>query len=515
MGEGLTREQAVSQMVAPSMRRDCYEHGGILQIWVTRACDKACFNCTQGSNLGGKPGMMTPEQYREAVASLEGYFGIVGMFGGNPAIHPKFAELCQILRESWVPVEQRGLWCNHPKGKGAICRETFSPKYSNLNVHLDREAAEEFARDWPEAAPYVKGLDGDSRHSPVYVAMQDVIEDEAERWRLIAGCDINKYWSAMIGVFRGELRGWFCEIAGAQAMLHQHDPDYPDTGVKIEPGWWRQGIEAYADQIAYHCHRCGVPLRGHGDLAIGGKLEQVSETHADIYQPKIRGREVEVVTSLDQLGDRLGKATDYIENGSTEIVALVVAVDYDGELAVTLPHLRKQVDCVYVVTNSNEATHRVATSCGCKVLVSDMWHDNGAAFNKAGCLRLAQLYAAEAHPDAWQLICDADVIVPDGLKPLVAQLPDGDRLYCARREDFHSIEALQAGKPDKEYPPWPAGFFQLYKSRRLYPEWSATAERCDLEFASGFPEVAMLPVTVAHLGRDGENWSGRKTPAWS
>jgi hypothetical protein len=507
-------EQAISRMVAPSMRRNCYEHGGILQIWVTRACDKACFNCTQGSNLGGKPGMVTPDQYREAVASLEGYFGIVGMFGGNPAMHPQFDELCQILRESWVPMNQRGLWCNHPRGKGSICRKTFSPKYSNLNVHLDQEAATEFARDWPEAAPYVKGLDGDSRHSPVYVAIQDVIDDEAERWRLIADCDINKYWSAMIGVFRGELRAWFCEIAGAQAMLHQHDTDYPDTGLPVTPGWWRQGIEAYREQITYHCHRCGVPLRGHGDLAIGGKTEQVSKTHADIYKPKVRGREVQVVTDIEQLGDRLGKATDYLENGSVEVVAIVVAVNYDGELTVTLPSLRKQADHVYVVTDGSESTRRIATEYGCNVIETDIWHENGAAFNKSGAIRLAQMHASQQHPDAWHLIVDADILVPDCIKPIVSQLPDDDRLYCARRLDFHDVESLLAGKPSKEYPPWAAGFFHLYRSPRLYAEWSHSAERCDLEFAASFPSVGMLPITVAHLGKDGVNWEGRQSPPW-
>jgi hypothetical protein len=512
----MNEADAISRMVAPSMRRDCYEHGGVLQIWVTRACDKACFGCTQGSNLAGKPGMMTPDQYREAVASLEGYFGVVGMFGGNPAIHPHFEELCGILRDSWVPFEQRGLWCNHPNGKGAACRQTFDPKYSNLNVHLDREAAEEFAMDWPEAAPYVKGLDGDSRHSPVFVAMQDVIEDEGERWRLIADCDINKYWSAMIGVFRGELRGWFCEIAGAQAMLHQNDPDYPDTGVRIVPGWWKAGIEAYAEQIRYHCHRCGIPLRGHGELAVGGTTEQVSKTHADIYRPKIRGREVEVVTSLDQLGDRLGKATDYIENGAIEIAAIVVAVNYDGELQVTLPHLRRQVDHVYVVTDGSATTTAIAEANDAKVLVTALWQANGAAFNKSGALRLAQLWVRQTHPNAWQLIVDADIVVPGNVRSVAASLPpDDDTLYVAHRVDYHDDAAVASGVPTQGYPDWPAGFFHLYKSHRLYAEWSHSAEKCDLDFAATFPRVAMLPITVAHLGKSGDNWQGRVSPAWT
>ena len=84
---------------------------------------------------------------------------------------------------------------------------------------VDREAYDEFRRDWPEARPF--GLDKDSRHSPVYLDMTELVPDEAERNRLISGCDINQHWSAMIGVFRGQLRGYFCEIAGAQAMLKQ------------------------------------------------------------------------------------------------------------------------------------------------------------------------------------------------------------------------------------------------------------------------------------------------------
>ena len=75
-------------------------------------------------------------------------------------------------------------------------------------------------------------------------------------------------------------------------------------------------IQAYSEQIRYHCHRCGVPLRGRGELAMTGTKEQVSETHRDIYKPKVKGREVEVVTQLDQVEPgALPIMTDYIGNG--------------------------------------------------------------------------------------------------------------------------------------------------------------------------------------------------------
>lgn len=243
---------------------------------------------------------------------------------GN-CLHPQFDELCAIMRKR-IPRAQRGIWCNHPRGKGAVMRATFNPAVSNLNVHLDQEAYDEFKRDWPESK--VKGLTDDSRHSPPFVAMKDMDElqmpdgrivpnSESARWELISRCDINRNWSSLIGVFRGELRAWFCEIAGAQAMLHQYNPLYPDTGVEVTPGWWNRGMEAFAHQVRHHCHDCGIPLRGYGELAVQGKVEQVSITHQVIYQPKDKNREVQVVSRREEIKDQaLPRATDYIENSA-------------------------------------------------------------------------------------------------------------------------------------------------------------------------------------------------------
>lgn len=339
---------ALSQMVSPGMRRPKIWKEGVLQIWLTRACDLACFGCTQASNLAGRPGMMTVEHFEQAVASLQDYFGVVGIFGGNPAMHPKFEEMCKILAR-YIPKERRGLWCNHPRGKSAIIRETFNPAVSNLNVHLVREAYDEFCTGWPEVQKYLKGLDpewpeaqamkhdmknynhrvGDARHSPPFVAMSDIDKlpfpngelrenTEANRWELIAGCDINKHWSAIICEFRGELRGFFCEIAGSQAMLHQHEPDYPDLGHGITPGWWKASMQDFAEQVKYHCHACGIPLRAHGELAVGGTTEQVSQTHRDVFATKTKGRQIELVQLSTQLdGQSLKRVTDYVENGKS------------------------------------------------------------------------------------------------------------------------------------------------------------------------------------------------------
>jgi hypothetical protein len=309
----MNEQEALKKMVSPGMRRKNAYRGGIVQIHITRACDKSCFGCTQGSNLGGKMTMIPVDLFEQAVITLKDYFGVVGIFGGNPALHPNFDALCGVLRKH-IPFARCGLWCNHPKGNGKVMQETFNPAVSNLNVHLDREAYDEFKRDWPESGPF--GLDKDSRHSPVYVAMQDVVPDEGERWKLISNCDINQQWSSMVGVFRGELRAWFCEIAGAQSILHQWDPKYPDTGIPVVSGWWKKSMSDYAAQVRHHCHGCGVPLRGYGSLAQDESgIEQVSATHLDIYKPKKSGREVQLVQLRSEVSEQaLKSSVDYVGN---------------------------------------------------------------------------------------------------------------------------------------------------------------------------------------------------------
>lgn len=364
----MTESECLSKMVAPGQKRASKWLGGVIQILVTSSCDKACVSCTQLSQIRRKPWFMTPDQFELACKSLVGYTGVWGLFGGNPATSMYFADYCEILKK-YVPFEQRGIWCNAPLGKGSLMRSTFNPRYSNLNVHLDRNAYQEFKDTWPESMPF--GLNVDSRHSPCYVAMKDVLKkvcvdcegsgeyfslgmgpdttikcltcngqgnvyDESTAHELISKCSVNQGWSALVGVFRGELRAYFCEIAGAQSIYHQDDPEYPDTGIKIMSGygtdglsqfeygdgigkrskWWQSPMTDFVHQVRKHCHECSVPMAGYGSLAQSEDgVEQVSETHAAGYLPKRKGRRVELVTVIDQLHrGKIDKLTDYIGN---------------------------------------------------------------------------------------------------------------------------------------------------------------------------------------------------------
>jgi hypothetical protein len=310
---------AVNSLVAPIQKRPSIWRGGVCQIMITRACDLACHGCTQGSQLGGKPAMMSVEQFEQACDSLQGYFGVVGVFGGNPALHPKFSEICQVMRAK-IPFLQRGLWCNALHGKGADARITFNPRYSNINVHLNSEAAEEFRRDWPESAPFIKGIDQDSVHGTPFVSQIDLGIPEEERWKNIADCDISRYWSSLIGVFRGELRFFFCEVAYSMSALHQDNPNwagsgqpFPDIGLPVTPGCWRKPMADFEQQVLTCCHNCAIPLRRAGQQAINGTHEEFSITHAHIARPKVRDRAVQFV-SVESLARTDRPSTQYLPN---------------------------------------------------------------------------------------------------------------------------------------------------------------------------------------------------------
>lgn len=292
----MNEQEAISRMVAPGTPREGKWRRGVMQIHLTRSCDLACSNCTQGSQFGGKADFISLQNFETALQSLKGYFGLIGIFGGNPALHPEFDKICNILSR-YFPKEQCGLWCNHPRGKARIMRQTFNPSMSNLNVHLKQEAYDEFKRDWPECHPF--GLEKDSRHSPVHGNMSNFVPEESDRWKLISNCDINQHWSAMICQFRGELRAFFCEIAGSQAILNQYNKQYPDTGMPVTLGWWRKPMEEFTDQVRFHCHRCLVPLRGHGALAQKEHVTTITEEYKHLKPKGAHG--LEILTEGDDI----------------------------------------------------------------------------------------------------------------------------------------------------------------------------------------------------------------------
>lgn len=301
-----------STMKAPGDHRHGIWRGGVLQVKVTNACDLDCVNCSVGVGLAKKLRRtfhMTPDQFRQALRSLRGYTGVIGMFGGNPCIHPRFEELCAIFREEVPNQDQRGLWSNHPRGKGAICRATFSPTHSNLNVHQVQAAWDEFKRDWPEAKLLPLGLSAPSYHGPLFGAMTDVGYTEEEMWRAVGRCYVNQAWSAEITVVDGKLLAYFCEVAATQAELSGDG----SLGMEPAPGWWRRPMADFESQVRVSCPRCLIPMNPRKVDAAGDAPEEFTAVWAPTFLT-ISGRPMRQVTDRAEIagGD---PATRYLKAG--------------------------------------------------------------------------------------------------------------------------------------------------------------------------------------------------------
>lgn len=233
----------------------------IMQIEITRKCSLfSCSNCTRLLPFRRDTIEMSLDVFREAVLSLEGWPGIVALFGGNPCNHSRFPEICGILAEL-VPAARRGLWANDLMEHGTVAAETFSKGRLNLNAHADENAAAVIDRWFPgKLAP--RSRKQPAWHGAIMVDRRDfgISDDDWEAIR--EGCDINREWSGIIVERDGRPYGYFCEVASAIDGVRREN-----HGVLAEPGWWRAGMDRFESQVRNCCDRgCGVPLRIKGHL---------------------------------------------------------------------------------------------------------------------------------------------------------------------------------------------------------------------------------------------------------
>ena len=90
-----------------------------VQIELTSACVLKCSNCTRFCGTHQVPFFIETDQFHAAIDSLvgfaEGTRGIVGFMGGEPLLHPQFAEFCEYALAR-IPRHKLGLWTTFPKG---------------------------------------------------------------------------------------------------------------------------------------------------------------------------------------------------------------------------------------------------------------------------------------------------------------------------------------------------------------------------------------------------------------
>lgn len=234
-----------------------------IQLIVTRRCDlHSCSNCTQLLPFRKDVPSMSPDVFRKALRSLEGWPGIYGVFGGNPCTHPQFADLMQILVEEVPEQRQRGLWSNNLMKHGALVRDVFYPHGRfNMNAHADETAAAAIDK-WLPGKLIPESRSNPAWHGGILLDRRDYDIDEATWVDLRENCDINVNWSAAIAEHDGEPYAYFCEVAAALDGVRG-----VNNGILATPGWWRWKMDRFQGQVANCCDAgCGVPLRTRGHL---------------------------------------------------------------------------------------------------------------------------------------------------------------------------------------------------------------------------------------------------------
>lgn len=204
----------------------------VIHIEITNACSLQCSNCTRFVGHHKKPFFMDLATVKKAIRSLEGFPGNIGIMGGEPTIHPKFAEICGIVRKMIPDRRKRELWTNGFKWREyeKIIKQTFDPDLILYNDHKDMEVGE---------------------HQPLLVAAKDILDDKELLWRLIGNCWVQWRWAASITP-KG---GFFCEVAAAQDHLFNGPGGYP-----LEKGWWNKNPNEFADQVKRYCPNCSAAI---------------------------------------------------------------------------------------------------------------------------------------------------------------------------------------------------------------------------------------------------------------
>ncbi|MFQ5353468.1 MAG: radical SAM protein [Thermodesulfobacteriota bacterium] len=206
----------------------------LIQIELTNACHLSCANCTRMVGHHARPFMMDLKTVERAIMSLEGYAGHIGLMGGEPALHPRFSEVLELLRRLIPEKERRELWTAGYKWDeyGEIIHETFDVEYIAYNDHSDPEVG------W---------------HQPLLIAIDEVVEDKKLMWKLIENCWVQQRWSASMTT-KG---AFFCEVAAAMDHLFDGPGGWP-----LEKGWWKRTPEDedFKEQVRRYCPSCSACL---------------------------------------------------------------------------------------------------------------------------------------------------------------------------------------------------------------------------------------------------------------
>lgn len=228
-------------------------------------CNRACANCTRlmGHIPAHRRRFATLDEIDRAFAAVatwpefrptdyRGRRRVVGVMGGEPLLHPRFAELVDLAVERIPDRRHRGLWTG---------LDWRSHKH---RAHVERLLGPNPTCDVRPVEPGACGFINENRHDPpayhqpILAAIGELIPDPALRRSYVARCWVQADWASAITP-----AGFFaCEVAAAFDWALGGPGGFPLDG---EP--WLADAAACAEQLARYCDHCGAaaPLPGRLD----------------------------------------------------------------------------------------------------------------------------------------------------------------------------------------------------------------------------------------------------------
>lgn len=227
---------------------------------------------------------------------------------------------------------------------------------------------------------------------------------------------------------------------------------------------------------------------------------------------------------------------------SHKLEAVIVCVNFDDMLDVTLPMNHPHVDNMVIVTSHQDTkTQAVAKKYGATCVLTDLFSKNTRKFNKGAAINAGFGYFQYK---GWRMHLDADIVLPDNFRRMMfnhttlneSTIYGADRVNVVGLQELWDVRANpQAAErclvhsntnhphehryvdPVEGY--LPIGYFQMWHAscQKPYPFSLGDASHDDAMFAALWPRGyrQLLPSAICyHLVAQpptwGENWDGER-----
>ncbi|MBN2713166.1 MAG: hypothetical protein JXR97_12165, partial [Planctomycetes bacterium] len=224
-----------------------------IQIEITNGCIHSCSNCTRFCGHHKSPFYMEVDFFKKAVDSMEGFGGMVGVMGGEPTLHPQFADIVDYysrkiplrkpFRKYTTPVtsfvQHRNRYLSDPDHARGLWTSLGKNYYRHFELIQD-------------VFPFqcINDHENPGLHQALLITRKELGIPDEEWFPMRDKCWVQNLWSASItpkGAF-------FCEIAAALDMLFDGPGGWP-----VEKGWWKRKPEDFGEQLKW-CELCSAAL---------------------------------------------------------------------------------------------------------------------------------------------------------------------------------------------------------------------------------------------------------------